>query len=457
MSKPEAIPPAAADFLAAHPELEFIEVFLADLNGVLRGKRLRAGSAKKLFAPGMRLPRSVVGVDIWGGDVLDNGLVHDSGDSDGLCAAVPPGLQPVPWARRPTAQLLTMMRESDGSEFDADARSLALRLQRELGRRGLSATVAFELEFYLLASRSDPLGRPLPPPLRGKARRDTESHMYAIEELASREAFLDDLYAACERQGLPLGGAVSEAGPSQFEINLEHVDDAVRAADYALLLRRAVGGVARRHGLLATFMAKPFTELAGNGMHVHFSLQDERGRNVFDDGSEQGSDALRCAIGGLLASAPEAMLIFAPQLNSQRRFRTDSHAPTRAAWGYDNRTVAIRVPSGEPPARRFEHRIAGADANPYLVLAAITAGLLHGLEGGLRPPAPVSGNAYRSEAPELPADWDDMLVRFSEGKIIVPAFGERLVKVFSACKRQEMRMFAERISDIEYAAYLRAF
>ena len=204
-------------------------------------------------------------------------------------------------------------------------------------------------------------------------------------------------------------------------------------------------------------MAKPFSELAGNGMHVHLSLQDQRGRNVFDDGGDRGSEALAQAIGGLIASAPEAMLVFAPHLNSQRRLRADSHAPTRAAWGYDNRTVAGRIPSDEPPARRFEHRIAGADANPYLVLAAITAGLSYGLEKKLRPPVPVSGNAYRSAAPELPADWHEALARFTGGEIIAPAFGERLVRVLTACKRQEMRIFDARISDIEYAAYLRAF
>jgi glutamine synthetase len=276
-------------------------------------------------------------------------------------------------------------------------------------------------------------------------------------ELDAYGEFFSDLYDACDQQGLPLDSSLAETGPAQFEVNLFHQSDIVRAADHAILLRRAIKGVAAKHGLLATFMAKPFGQLAGNGLHVHMSLLDESGANVFDDGSSSGSPILNSAIAGLIATAPEAMIFFAPHLNSMRRYQDSSHAPTRATWGYDNRTAAIRVPADQGKNRRFEHRVPGADANPYLVLAAILCGVLHGIEKQLVAPSPVTGNAYEAGASELPSDWKNALDQFARGSVLAPSFGPLLARIFCACKRQEMRVADTRITDFEYDTYLQAF
>lgn len=447
----------ARSWLAEHPDLRFVDAFVADMNGVLRGKRLRADAAVKCFQDGLRLPRSLVATDIWGEDVEGSSLLFETGDRDGLCVPVGPGLQLMPWATEPTAQVLTMMHDTDGSSFDADPRQQLVNALAACAQLGLTPVVAFELEFSLFAAEFDDLGRPALPPTTGKARRVADGRIYGMDELDAHGAFVNELYSACDQQGLPLESVIVEAGPGQFEVNLRHQADALCAADHALLLRRVVKGVAARHQLLASFMAKPFGELPGNGMHVHLSVCDEQGKNVFDDGSEMGSALLRHAVGGLQATVPEAMILFAPHLNSMRRFRHKSHAPARVNWGYDNRTVAVRIPVSDGRDRRLEHRVAGADANPFLVLSAILRGLLHGIDGSVEPASPVEGNGYEAAGANIPSDWAGAVQAFVDGQVLSPAFGPLFTRVYHACKRQELAVAGARITDFEYDTYLQTF
>jgi len=431
---------------------QFVDVFLIDLNGVERGKRLPAADAGKVIKSGLRFPRSLVGVDIWGADVFDNGLVVDTGDGDGLCRAAPPGLKPAPWSAAPTEQVQVMMGEADGSAFHADARQLLINARERALAMGFTPVAAIELEFYLLSKDFDDLGRPLPPKSALTGKRIRDGRVYAMGELDANAAFLTDLYAACDAQGLPLDAAVIEAGPSQFEVNLKHQPDIVTAADQAIWLRRAIRGVAAKHGLAASFMAKPFGDLPGNGLHAHMSFLDRDGANAFAQ-----SRVLDHAIGGLIATMQEAMILFAPHLNSWRRFQVGSHAPTRATWGRENRTASLRIPTDSPANTRFEHRVAGADANPYLVLAAILSGALHGIEQGLAPPAALTGNAYESDAPRLDIGWRAALAAFEDGPVLKAAFGPLFARVYAAIKRQEMRAADRRVTDFEYDSYLFAF
>lgn len=431
---------------------QFIDVFLIDLNGVERGKRLPAGDAAKVAKPGLRFPRSLVGVDIWGADVFDNGLVVDTGDGDGLCCAVAPGLKPAPWTAAPTAQMQVMMGEADGAPFRADARQMLVDARERALGMGFTPVAAIELEFYLLSREFDEIGRPLPPKSALTGKRVRDGRVYAMGELDANAAFLTDLYAACDAQGLPLDAAVIEAGPSQFEVNLKHQADIVAAADQAIWLRRAIRGVAGKHGLAASFMAKPFGDLPGNGLHAHMSFLDRSGANAFED-----ETVLHQAIGGLIATMQEAMILFAPHLNSWRRFQESSHAPTRASWGRENRTASLRIPTDSAANTRFEHRVAGADANPYLVLAAILHGALHGVDRMLAPPPALTGNAYESDAPRLDIGWRSALAAFEGGTVLNEAFGPLFLRVYSALKRQEMRAADRRVTDFEYDSYLFAF
>jgi len=446
----------AEAFIAGAPDLKFVDAFVADLNGVLRGKRLPAAAAVRLFESGLRLPRSLIGVDIWGYDVMENGLVLETGDVDGLCFPVA-DLMPCPWTAEPSAQIMMMMGDEDGGPFHVDPRQLLIDIKQKLAAHDLHPVAAIELEFYLLSRETDELGRPLLPRSAATGRRINDARMYAMTELDANAAFFSDLYAACDEQGLPLGAAIVEGGAGQFEVNMMHQPDPVLAADQAILFRRTVKGVADKHGLIASFMAKPFGDLAGNGLHVHMSLLNGKGENVFalKDGSD--SPVLHHAIAGLLAAAPEAMIFLAPHMNSYRRFQDASHAPTSLTWGYENRTASIRIPNDDGANRRFEFRIAGADANPYLLIASLLGGVLHGVEKKLTPPPATEGNAYETDAPEVPVSWRRALTTFENGKILAPLFGETFTHVYSALKRQEMQTANERVTDFEYDSYLQTF
>jgi glutamine synthetase len=248
---------------------------------------------------------------------------------------------------------------------------------------------------------------------------------------------------------------MSEYAPGQFEITLEHRADALRAVDEAILFKRAVRGVAAKHGRIACFMAKPFAELAGTGMHLHASLADRDGRNACAGESPAGSMLLRHAIGGLRATLGEGMAVFAPHANSYRRFRAMSYAPVAPTWGVNNRSVSLRVPAGPPASRHVEHRVAGADANPYLVTAVVLAGMLHGIERGIDPGPPVEGNGYEQlRAGELPTQWHTALERAADSEFLADALGREFLEVFLAVKRRECEKFGALVTDRDYEWYL---
>ena len=262
--------------------------------------------------------------------------------------------------------------------------------------------------------------------------------------------------AAGEAQDLPLDTTISEAGPGQFEINLVHRADPLRAADDAVLLRRMVAGVARRHGMRASFMAKPFPDWPGNGMHMHVSLVGPDGRNVFA-AEPDGEARLGHAIAGCLETMQDFLPLFINGFNGYRRLVPQSYAPTKVIWGCDNRSVAVRVPNAKPAARRLEHRISGADANPHLALAGVLHGMLDGLDRGVAPPPPVEGvSAYETagDAPVLTDDMSEAIDRFEAADSVGRALGSEFRRIFAALKRAENDVFARRISRLEYETYL---
>lgn len=431
-----------------------IEILACDLNGILRGKRVPRDLLEKIHKDGMKFPRSILALDIWGEDVHANGLVWEGGDGDGVCLPCGPVL-PMLWGEQPRGQILTTMFDPDGAPFMGDPRQILKAVVEQCQADGYWPVVALELEFYLMNGKSVEEGRPAPPkgPLSGY---ELDSpRVYAMDELAEFSAVLSAMRRACDGLGLPTESIMVENGRGQFEITLGHQSDPLLAADHAILLRRAVRGVARDFGLHGTFMAKPYGDSAGSGLHIHCSLQDATGRNLFDDRTEAGSPRLRHAVAGLLAATAESFLIFAPNSNSYRRFRAGVHAPVSASWGYENRTTAVRIPTGDPIARRFEHRLAGADANPYLVTAAILAAMLHGLRAGEEPPPAIAGNGYEDTAhPPLPRDWLAAIEAFERGTILEPYLGPLFRRAFAACKRQEREVLERRVTDVEYHTYL---
>ncbi|MFG1374732.1 glutamine synthetase family protein [Xanthobacter oligotrophicus] len=434
---------------------EVVEVLLPDTSAVLRGKWIPGHAMGKIWKDGVAIPLSIFGLDVWGCEVEASEIHMETGDKDGLCWPVPGTLKPVPWASHHTAQVLITMHEPDGSArgrpWKLDPRQQLAAVVDRFAARGLLPCVAFELEFYLLKPSNVP-GAPPEPVFQatGQARQN----MYAMSDLDAFAEVLHDMRAACVTQGLPADTVISEAAPGQFEVNLYHRVDALGAADDAVLLRRLIDGVARRHGLKATFMAKPLADFAGNGMHVHASLMEHAGGNLFAREDGVGDTALRHAAGGLLASMADATLIFVPSFNGYRRLVPGSYAPTSASWGFDNRLVAVRVPNGPRHARRLEHRIAGAEAHPHLVLAAILAGMLDGLERGIEPPPPLEGNAYEQIGEPLSPDMEVAVDRFAASDFIARTFGVDYRRIYAAMKREELAAFRRVILPLEYETYL---
>ena len=277
-----------------------------------------------------------------------------------------------------------------------------------------------------------------------------------MADLDSVSDILTEIAATCAEQEIPTGAALAEYGPNQWEVNLRHVADARLACDQAIRFKRAVKGVALRNGLEATFMAKPYADMAGSGMHIHVSVLDGAGQNIFASADAFGNDALKQAIAGLLATMADGMAIFAPNANSYRRMKPEAYVPMHATWGHNNRGVAVRVPVSGPDDRRLEHRVAGADANPYLVAAAVLAGMLHGIERKLAAPEAVTGNAYsqRLHAPRLPGDWPTALARFGASGTLREYLGERFVRLYELTRRGEMQDFLSRVTPLDYAWYL---
>lgn len=442
------------EWLSSRPDIQSLRAAVCDLNGIMRGKRIPVEQARKALEGKLRMPYSVSGVDVWGEDIVGNKLVFSTGDADGICQWTGRGILPMDWTAYPTALIPLWLSDDTGAPFLGDPRRALARILDRYRELGFTPVAATELEFYLVDPKS---ARPRGPvsPVTGR-RLDSDAAL-SIDEIDDFEAFLHDVYEACRLQDIPVDTAIAENGVGQFEINLNHVADALRAADDAVLFKRTVKGIARKHGFIASFMAKPYGKRAGNGFHVHFSLVDADGQNVFDDGTDQGSDLMRHAVAGLLAAMAESTLVFAPHFNSYRRLRPKSYAPTAVAWGYENRMVAIRIPGGPSSARRIEHRVSGADANPYLVLAAILGAALIGIERQLSPGEPTITDVYeRHDLSKLPPDWASAIASFEHGDLVAEVFPDALRASLVACKKQELETFALRVNNFEFETYLEA-
>jgi glutamine synthetase len=441
-----------SDFLERHPDIDTFEVLLPDVNAQLRGKWVNRDGIAKLFGHAFKLPISSVAFDIWGRDI--NATVFDDGDADGVCLPLPHTLVAVPWLEHPTAQVLVRMGNVHANDFDADARTVLKHVLDRYAALDLRPVVAAELEFHLFQRERNNDGSPRHTQRAGGRRDLVGGQTYGIQAMDDAAGFMHAVREACTVQNIPADTLIAEAAPSQYEINLQHQEDALLAGDQCIMLKRAIKGVAHRQGQLASFMAKPFGHLAGNGMHIHFSLIDERGHNVFDDGSDRGSALLRHAVAGCLMHMAESMAIFGPNFNSWRRFRPGTHAPHAPTWGYENRTTAVRIPGGSRAAIRLEHRIPGADTNPYLVLAAVLAGALRGIESRLEPPPPVVGDAYSQYPAGLPRFWPDALRAFEQSAFIGEYLGEDFRRLYLSSKWQELEEFMQHVSTLEFDSYL---
>jgi glutamine synthetase len=439
------------DFLAAHPDIGALDAFIIDVNGNAVGKRVQVEDAAAVFGDGVQFSACALIADSRGLGHNVQGMGATDGDPDGVALPISKTLCVAPWTQEPVAQVMCEMRDIEfRRSFWFDPRVILSKVVERCAAAGIRPVVACELEFYLLApQRSADGGVTLAAstPGAGPPRRAANLSVDAVELNA---IFLNKISAAAAAQQVPVCGAVAEYGIGQFEVNLRHVSDPLLAADHAVLLKRIVQGVARSMGMQASFMAKPFAQQPGNGLHLHMSLVDEAGANRF--GAAGGEELLEQAIAGMQALMYDCVGIYAPNLNSHRRF-LGPFVPTTLDWGHNNRSVAFRIPSSGPAARRIEHRVAGADASPHLVLATILAAVLHGITQRLAATSPVTGRVSGGGA-DFPNGLLAALDRLEKSAALAKYLPEQYLKLYAELKRKEHAVLMTDVFPIEYDFYL---
>lgn len=440
------------EFARAHPDLEALDAFIIDVNGNTLGKRVALADAHKVFTDGVQFSSCALIADVRGLGHNVQGMGASDGDPDGTALPLAGTLRRVPWAKSAVAQVLLSMRHADsGQTLWFDPRVVLAAVIERCRAAGIHPVIACELEFYLLdPARSADGGIALGclPGHGGPPRRAANLSMDAIEDSA---VFLNSVSAAAAQQGVPVSGAVAEYGIGQYEVNLRHVADPLLAADHAVLLKRIVKGVAQSMGLLASFMAKPFVRQPGSGLHVHLSIVDDAGANRF--GLEGGEMLLQQAVAGMQAMMFDSVGFCAPNFNSYRRY-LGPFVPTSRDWGHNNRSVAFRVPAAQGAGRRVEHRVAGADASPHLVVAAILAAALHGITRGLSATAPVQGRVQGGFDAAFPNGLQAALDRLEQSSLLAEYFPVRFLKLFAELKRGEYAALIKELFVPEFDFYL---
>lgn len=439
----------ARAFLETYPQAQAIDIVLSDLHGVGRGKIIRRHELESLFTSGRGMPASLFAQDVSGHDVDAAIDVMQDGGGDSRCWPVPRTLGYQTATGR--GLVLLQMEGPDGAPSPLDPRNALLAQIARANAQGLTPMGAMELEFYLVDKERDADGRPQPARAPMTGRRLSGTNCMSVDELDEMAPFFDAVYEGAAALDLPMESLISEYAVGQFELTL-HYCDLARAADDIVRSKRLLRTTARRFGMEACFMSKPFSQSSGSGMHLHLSLTDAQGVNVFADPSEGLiSPRMLHAIGGIRASMADSMLVLAPVLNSWRRFAGTVYSPASNTWGTEDRNVALRIPAGGAASRHFEHRVAGVDANPYLVATIVLGAALDGIDAGTDPgpQGPEGEHAY----PPMPGGWLDAIQRFETSQTMKTLLGAPLHQMYAAVKRGEHDALAVTVTDLEWQLY----
>jgi glutamine synthetase len=422
-----------------------VEAIIPDMAGIARGKIMPA--EKFAEDAGLRLPESIFLQTVTGDYPVDTGDAMSPAEIDILLRPDAKSVRVVPWTAEPTAQLIHDCFYSDGRRVMMAPRHVLRHVLELYAQRGWEPVVAPELEFYLIEPNID-ADYPLKPPVGRSGRSEPGRQSYSIAAVNEFDPLFDDIYAFCEAQDIEIDTLIHEDGPAQMEINLLH-GHAMDLADQAFLFKRTAREAALRHKMYATFMSKPHAREPGSAMHIHQSLIDTKTRrNVFSNPDGTPSALFFSHIAGLQRYVPAAMSLFAPNVNSYRRMTRYQMAPINVQWGYDNRTAGLRVPVSTPEARRIENRVGGADANPYLAIAASLACGYLGMIEELQPTEPVAGSAH--ELPfSLPRSLDEALARLRDSEPLMQILGEPFVAAYTIVKQAEYEVFLQVISSWE--------
>ncbi len=422
-----------------------VECLVSDISGIPRGKILPVKKFISAFETGgLRLPEYVFGQSVTG-EYYDSKVLNEIG-ADIVLRPDPSSCRLVPWYAEPTAQIIHDAVDQDGDEVTFTARAVLKRVLAFYEEAGLVPVIAPELEFFLVQQNAD-ANKPLQTPTGRSGRAEKAKQAYGIDAVNEFDPLFEEIYDHCEAQGLDIDTLSHEAGAAQMEINFNH-GDALDLADQAFLFKRTVRQTALNHNVHATFMAKPMQDQPGSSMHIHASICDKAtGRNIFVNKDGSDSDVFFHSIAGMQRYLVGAMALMAPYVNSYRRRTGAEDSPANLAWGMDNRTVGLRVPFGDAKARRIENRLPGADANPYLAIAATLATIWLGIQEKKRPTKPhnVSGEDMQT----LPKNLDIALDMLEKASPLHNVLGADFVKLFAEVKRAEAVAFLEVISPWE--------
>nr|WP_298410143.1 glutamine synthetase family protein [uncultured Halomonas sp.] len=426
-----------------------VECLVTDLTGILKGKIM---PAKKYLNGGRpRLPDSIFIQTVTGGYPEDEDIrFWNAAELDMELVPDPNAAYLVPWAEDPTAQIIHDCYYLTGEPVELSPRGVLKRVLKLFDDRGWKPVVAPEVEFYLVKTNTDS-DYPLEPPIGRTGRQESSRQSFSIDAVNEFDPLFEEMYDYSEAMGLDIDTLVHEEGAGQMEVNFQH-GDPLMLADQVVMFKRTLRETALRHGMYGTFMAKPMANEPGSSMHVHQSLVDIRsGRNLFAGEDSQPSKLFHHYIGGLQQYLPAAMPFFAPNVNSYRRLmrtETSGSAPVNTEWGFDNRTVGLRVPMGAPEATRVENRLAGADANPYLAIAATLACGYLGMISQIDPRPPMVGSAW-AVGDKLPDDISPALDGLQECAALADLLGERFINSYLAVKRAEHTAYFGVISSWE--------
>jgi len=425
-----------------------VECLVPDMNGIIRGKVVPAQKFLEIERnQALRIPSSVFQITVTGeypDDLSDPVSISDPDvvlhpDFATICVA--------PGYRTPTAFVIADACKADGTPYEISPRYVLKRVLELYTKKGWRPIVAPELEFYLTQVNADP-DLPLLPPLGRSGRAESAPQPYGLEAITEYEDLIEHIYADAETSNLDIDTLIHESGAAQLEINFNH-GDPLRLADQVLVFKRLVRQIALKHDVYATFMAKPMHDQPGSAMHLHQSMIDaESGKNLFANEDGSNSEMFDHFVGGLQKYLPQITPLLAPNVNSFRRMRPSFSAPINLQWGYDNRSCGLRVPLSDGQNRRIENRIPGADANPYLAIAASLVAGYVGLTKEIEPTPMVTGNAYR-EARTLPRTLDEALDRFKKCKPVRELLGESFSHAFTLIKEAELDAFQAVISSWE--------
>lgn len=421
-----------------------VECVIPDMNGVPRGKVVNA--AAYIEGRQVQMARGVLVQCLMGGYPEPQYYGYD--DSDFILRSIPDQIHVTRWADTPRALAICDVLEMDGGLSSLSSRSMLKLVVDRYQAHGWLPKVATEMEFYIFDRNTDER-QPFQAPLGLDGRRDAGNQSFSVSSVNGLQPFFQDLKEAMAAVGIPCDAMMHEMGLSQYEINFVH-DDPLLIADQTFLFKHLLREIALKHGLIAVCMAKPLTKMPGSSMHIHQSVVDERGQNIFTDPATQEATApFRHYLGGLQANLNDLIALMAPNINSYKRFCHVYASPNNLCWSQDNRRTGLRVPASAPDARRVENRLPGADANPYLALAASLAAGLHGMEQALEPGEPAQGEFNVPDEMRLTPTLQGALRRLERSEMARSWFPDEFIEGYLACKHTELESFLDEISPWE--------